>query len=110
MAAASGRASAGGRGGASWPPDSGRRERLGLGAERPARVGRRLSCQRERASARLRCQNVKTLWRFGLGEAVRSPFCLRTSFCVFLLMNEVISPSTARQSSEELEREQKLNL
>lgn len=30
-------------------------------------------------------------------------------FCVFL-MNEVISPSTARQSSEELEREQELNL
>lgn len=35
MAAASGRASAGGRGGASWPPDSGRRERLGLATERP---------------------------------------------------------------------------
>lgn len=71
MAAAFGRASAGGRGGASWPPDSGWRERLGLETERPSRVGRRHSCQREKASARLRCQNVKTLRRSGPREAVR---------------------------------------
>lgn len=37
-------------------------------------------------------------------------FCLRTPHCAFILMNEVIPPSVARQSSEELEREQKLNL
>lgn len=66
MAAASGRASAGGRGGASWPPDCGRRENLGLATEPPSGVGCRHSCQPERTSVRLRCQNVKTLRRFTL--------------------------------------------